>query len=97
MKKRMSKVFFNAGQTGCKPVWFLSVVFIKKKKKSRFDFGRRTTNVICIWRIIELRGRNMYKILTQCRPNTFNLKSKKMNKLCAPVLLSQVSCLSYLP
>lgn len=33
MKKRMSKVFFNAGQTGCKPVWFLSVVFIKKKKK----------------------------------------------------------------
>lgn len=68
-----------------------------KKKKNRFDFGRRTTNVICIWRIIELRGRNMYKILTQCRPNTFNLKSKKMNKLCAPVLLSQVSCLSYLP
>lgn len=79
------------------PFGFSQLCSLKKKKKSRFDFGRRTTNVICIWRIIELRGRNMYKILTQCRPNTFNLKSKKMNKLCAPVLLSQVSCLSYLP
>ena len=57
----------------------------------RISFGWWTHNAIYWWTIIELYTQNLYNLINQCHPNTFNKSLKSIpDKLCS-VLLSHLA------